>query len=234
MKKALKIFLVVLLLLIAQLEALMPLTVNQFEVKNGSVTFQDPSVTPPVNLRLDDVYLEAYNLSNVRDSLTELPASMSAAATSVGGGKLSVDMKMNILNKLPEFDARLKLMSVDLTQLNDFIKAYANFDVQQGTFSLITEMKADNGKLNGYIKPFFENLDVFDMKQKDGFFQKVWEGLGAEALENQPQDRVATQVPIQGDIQSPDTNVPVTIFNIFRNAFVDAINKEFEKNAGKS
>lgn len=223
---------------VAALEDLMPLTVNRFEITNGTISYKDPSVKPDVDVAVEKLHLLAKNLSNVQDSLQELPASVVATATSIGGGKLDLDMKMNILQQIPEFDAQLKFMSVDLTQVNDFIKAYGNFDVKAGTFSLISEMKVDDGKISGYLKPFFENLDVFsaeqDLVKEKGFFRKAWEalvGAGAEILENQPKDRVATQVPIEGNVSSPDTNVPVAIYNIFRNAFIDTIEKRFSQSA---
>lgn len=227
---------------VAKLKEFMPLTINRFEIRDGDITFRDPSVKPQVDIQLKDLFLVAQNLSNVqKDSADDMPATLSASATSIGGGQLDLDMKMDFLNEIPEFDAQLKFMSVDLTQLNDFIKAYANFDVKEGMFSLITEMRVDNGKITGYIKPFFENLNIFSLeqenKQDEGFFRKAWEalvGLGAELFENQPQDRVATEVPIQGEISSPDVNVTVTIFNIFKNAFVDAIEKEFERRSQDS
>lgn len=223
---------------VAKLEELMPLTIDRFEIIDGNIAYHDPSVSPEVDIAINDLFLVAHNLTNVRDSVDDMPSRLSASATSIGGGKLDLDMKMDFLNEIPEFEAQLKFMSVDLTQVNDFIQAYANFDVKEGTFSMITEMRVDDGKITGYIKPFFENLNVFSLeqesKQKEGFFRKAWEalvGLGAEILENQPKDRVATEVPIEGTISSPDVNVSTTIFNIFRNAFVDAIEKEFGRRA---
>ncbi len=219
---------------VAQLEELMPLTINRFEIKDGTIQFLDPSVSPEIDVHMRNLFLVANNLSNVRDSVEDMPGSITASATTVGGGELDLEMEIDILNQIPEFNAQLKLMSVDLTQLNDFIMAYGNFDVKEGMFSVISEIEVNNGQVSGYIKPFFENLNVFSLEQenqqKEGFFRKAWEaivGLGAEIFENQPRDRVATEVPIEGTVDSPDANVPVTVFNIFRNAFVDAINKEF-------
>lgn len=74
-------------------------------------------------------------------------------------------------------------------------------------------------------------------KDDGTIFRKIWEalvGAGAEALENQPEDRVATEVPIEGSIDNPDPDLSVTIWNVFRNAFVDAIEKEFDRRSGDS
>ncbi|WKN43644.1 DUF748 domain-containing protein [Tunicatimonas pelagia] len=221
---------------VQQVQELIPLTINRFEIKNGDISYKDPSVDPKVDAYFRELYLLAENISNVADSSQQFPSSLQANAVTVGNGTLNADLQMNLLKNIPEFKADIRLEDVDLTKLNDFIKAYANFDVQEGTFEIVTEMTVENQQISGYIKPFFENLDVFDLrediKQDDsGFFQKAWEaiaGLGAEAFENQKKDQIATEVPIEGSLESPSPDVPVTVWNIFRNAFIDAIEKNFE------
>lgn len=224
-----------------KLKELMPITINHFEIKDGNIRFLDPSVQPKVDISLKQLNLVAKNISNVSDSARDMPSSLSASATSTGGGELDLEMKMDFLQQIPEFDANLEFMSVDLTKFNDFIKAYGNFDVKQGTFSLITEMKVNDGQISGYIKPFFENLNILSLeqenKQDEGFFRKVWEGivgLTTEIFENQPKERVATTVPIEGTLESPNPDVSLTIFNVFKNAFVEAIEKEFGRRAESS
>ncbi len=221
---------------VSTLEDLIPLNINRFKITDGTIHYKDPSVTPKVDIAVENLELLAQNLSNVKDSTQALPSSLVATATSVGGGKMDLHMKMNILKEIPDLDAKFKFMGVDLTKLNDFIQAYGGFDVKAGTFSLVSEVKVDHGKIDGYLKPFFENLDVFspeqDLVKSKGFFRKVWEalvGAGAEILKNPSKDRVATQVPIHGDVSSPDTNVRIAIYQILKNAFVSAIEKRFNE-----
>ena len=220
-----------------QLEDFMPLTLNRFEIRDGDITYRDLTMDPVIDATLNQLDLVATNLSNVSDT-SHLPASLKAKATTIGEGAVDLDMQMDFLRQIPNLRADFKIDHVDLTQLNDFIKAYANFDVQEGVFTMISELTIDDGRIDGYVKPFFENLDVFEFKKdviKDkGFFGKIWEalvGVGAEALENQTRDEVATKVPIQGDLNSPSPDVSVTVFNVLRNAFVDAIEKEFDRQA---
>ncbi len=220
-----------------QLKDFMPLTLNRFEVKQGDVTYRDQSMDPPVDATLNQLDLLATNLSNVNDT-SYLPASLVARANTIGNGEIDLDMRMDFLQKVPNLRANFKINHVDLTKLNDFIQAYANFDVQRGSFTLVSEVTIDSGRIDGYVKPFFENLDVFDF-QKDvvedkGFFGKLWEalvGVGAEVLENQERDEVATKVPLQGDLNSPTPDVSATLFNVLRNAFVTAFEKEFDRQA---
>ena len=220
-----------------QFKNYMPLTLNRFEVKGGDVTYRDRTMEPTIDATLSQLSLVATNLSNVNDT-SHLPASLRAQAITIGEGEIDLDMQMDFLRQIPNVRADFKINKVDLTKLNDFIKAYANFDVQQGSFTLVSELTVDEGQIDGYVKPFFENLDVFewqaDVVEDKGFFGKVWEalvGVGAEVVENQSRDEIATKVPIKGQIDSPSPDVSVTIFNILRNAFVDAIEKEFDRQA---
>lgn len=220
-----------------QLKNYMPLTLNRFEIKRGRITYRDPTMSPSVDARAQQLDLVATNLSNVEDT-SYLPATLRATAVTIGGGEMNLDMQADFLRDIPNLRADFKLDRVDLTQLNDFIKAYANFDVQQGTLTLVSEVTIDSSQISGYVKPFFENLDVFDFKEDvvedRGFFGKLWEalvGVGAEVLENQSRDEVATKVPIEGNLSNPTPNISATVVNVLRNAFVDAIEKEFDRQA---
>jgi hypothetical protein len=146
-------------------------------------------------------------------------------------------MKANLLQEIPDFDMDAQLTNVDLTSINDFIKAYGKFDVERGSMALYSELKLKDGQLDGYVKPFFENVKVLNWekdKEEDGIFRAAWEavaGLFTEVAENQPRDQIATKVPIEGNIKQPDTDATTTFLNILRHAFIKAFNKGIEAEA---
>jgi hypothetical protein len=143
-------------------------------------------------------------------------------------------MKMNALKEIPDFNMNMQLTGVNLTSLNGFIKAYGKFDVERGDLDLYSEVKLTNGQLDGYVKPFFENIKVLNWekdKKEDGLLHAAKEaviGLFTEAAENQPRDQVATVVPISGNVNQPDTDNWKTFLNVLRHAFIDAFNKGIE------
>lgn len=51
-------------------------------------------------------------------------------------------------------------------------------------------------------------------------------GVVAEFFENQEEDQFATRVPLQGNLENIESGVWPAIWNVFRNAFVQA----FERN----
>ncbi|MBW3546246.1 MAG: DUF748 domain-containing protein, partial [Bacteroidetes bacterium] len=218
-------------------KSLMPLTINRLEVQQGKMTYLDTSTKPAVTLHIDSLHLIALNLANVEEEGNKLPSTVSLTGSSIGGGQLKGNMKINVLKEIPDFDLKMELIKVDLTSINDFIEAYGKFDVERGRLDMYAELTLTDGHVEGYVKPFFEDLKVLDWekdKEEDGFLRAAWEaiaGLFTEAAENQPRDQVATRVPISGDINQPDTDISSTVLNVLRHAFINAFNKGLESNA---
>jgi hypothetical protein len=106
--------------------------------------------------------------------------------------------------------------------------------VRDGTFSFYCEIGVRDGALDGYIKPLFEEVDVYDPEQDrhKGFFRRIWERIAdglAELLENRPRDEVATIADLQGSAENPDASNGQVLVNLIRNAFIEAILPGFER-----
>jgi uncharacterized protein DUF748 len=208
------------------LKDFMPLKVNRFEVNNGSIHYVDAGATPKVDISIEQAHILAQNLKNVEDNKTELPSPVTATGN-VYGGTLSLNMKLDALAQRTRFDLNAEIKNANLVSLNDFLKAYGGFDVNKGTFGLYTEFAAKNGKYKGYVKPVIKNLDVVGPEdRKDKFFQKVWEnivGAAGEILNNPKKNQIATKVPIEGDFAGSNTDIIEMIWELLRNAFIQAL-----------
>ncbi|MBI3882720.1 MAG: DUF748 domain-containing protein, partial [Sphingobacteriales bacterium] len=204
----------------------MPLQVNRFEVKNGSIHYVDHTSKPKVGIALTNAFVLAENLTNVIDKNKKLPSTVTAKANAYEG-TLSFNMKLDGLAKHPTFDMNAEIKNTNLVLLNDFLKAYGNFDVNKGRFGLYTEFASNNGKYVGYVKPIIKDLDVLGPEdKKDGFFHQVWEGLVGGVgvvFKNQRKDQVATKMPIKGDMGGSKTNIGETVWELLRNAFIQAL-----------
>jgi hypothetical protein len=209
------------------LDDFMPLRVNRFEAKNASLQYIDDNSKPPVNIQLTDGYVVARNLRNSYDSADDiLPASMEAQAN-VYEGSMNVNVRMNPLAEEPTFDLNAEINNTNLVKMNDFFKAYAKADVSRGRFGMYTEMAAKDGRFKGYVKPMIKDLDVLGHEDReDNVLKKLWEGIvGAvgEVFENQPKERIATKIPLEGSTKNLDTNVWYAIGEIIQNAFIRAL-----------
>lgn len=208
------------------LKDFMPLKVNRFEVNDGSIHYMDAAATPKVDIALKKVYILAQNLTNATDNKTELPASVLARANAYEG-TVSFNMKMDPLAEKTAFDMNAEIRNSNLVLMNDFFKAYGNFDVNKGSFGLYTEFASKEGKYKGYVKPVIKDLDVVGREdKKDNFFRKLWEGLVGAAgaiLKNPKEKQVATKVPIEGNFGGAHTDVIQAIWTLLRNAFIQAL-----------
>ena len=205
---------------------LMPLTVNYFEIQNGQIHYIDPFSSPKIDIAMRELYIGASNLSNVNDSNKILPAHAHATGSAYDGN-FRLDLDFDALQKKPTFDMNAEIKNVNLVLLNDFLKAYGNFDVKKGSFGLYTEFAGKDGDFGGYVKPIIKDLDVVQWNKEEGDLKQIlWEtiiGSSAEVLQNQGKEQVATKLEIKGKFEDPAINLWRAISFVLRNAFVRAL-----------
>lgn len=222
---------------------LVPFNINRFSIADGEIHFRDFSSEPQVDIYLQDLNAEARNLTNSEDRSGSLVATFEGRGTAMGSGRLRFDGAVDPYAKKPTFEADFRLSQLDLRQLNPYLRAYANVDVERGTFAVDAEFAAKQGRFEGYVKPFVEDLDVLRWKdESESFPNKLWQGLvevASELLEDQSKDRTATRIPFEGRLEQPDVGVWSAIGNLLRNAFLEALRRglegsvEIEKVGGK-
>lgn len=216
------------------LKSFMPLKINRFEVHNGKIQYIDATSTPNVDVVMTNTYVLAQNLSSVQD--TALLGATVVASADIYKGKLDFKMKMDPLADEPTFDMNAELKNTNLPDLNDFFKAYANFDVHAGTFGLYTEVAAKDGKFVGYVKPIIKDLNVTGPEDRhDSFFNKIYEALVGTAgviLKNPKEKQVATKIPIVGEYGKTTIGTWYAIVEVLRNAFIQAIYPSIDNEIG--
>ena len=139
------------------LKTFMPIKVNRFEVNNGTIHYVDNNSKPKVDISLNQAHIIALNLTNLINNKVELPSTINVQAI-VYEGTLTINMRLDALDPNTKFDLNAELKNTNLVLLNDFFKAYGNFDVSQGSFGLYTEMATKDGKFKGYVKPIIKDL----------------------------------------------------------------------------
>lgn len=204
----------------------MPLRVNRFEVSRGSIRYTDSTVTPLVDIALQEAHIFAENLTNTMDESEKLPSTIRAFAKAYGGS-LILRVDLDAMAEYPTFDLTAEIENANLPDLNDLFVAYGKFDVSRGTFGLYSEFAADAGRYKGYVKPIIKDLEVVGMEDRDeGFFQRAKEAvidLVAKVLENPKEEQVASRVPIEGNFGQTDVKVWEAIWQVLRNAFIEAL-----------
>lgn len=207
------------------LKKFMPLKINSFKINNGKLQFIDPNFKPRIDVAITNIEVIAENLSSVQDS-TVLPTTLKVTAN-VYKGVFDLKMKINPLASTPTFDLNAELKNTNLPDLNEFLKAYAKFDVHSGTFGLYTEVASKDKKFVGYVKPVIKNLKVKGSEDRhDLFFNKLYESLVGSVgvvLKNSEEEQVATKIPFKGDYEDTTVETWYALLQVLRNAFVQAL-----------
>lgn len=208
------------------LRDLAPFDINSAVVNDGELHFQNNDTTPQVDIYLNRLDVTVKNLTNIEDRTTPLNASVDITGKAMDSGDFECHVKFDPFSYKPSFQLALRLLRLDVAELNPFTKAYGDFDFENGYFDLVVELNSREGFLDGYAKPLFRNLEIFGASDFKGnifnaFYQALL-GAGEFVLQNQPRDQFGTNIPISGIMDAPAPDLLTTIFNILRNAFVRA------------
>lgn len=211
------------------------LDVEDARIRGGTFAFADAAAAPPYRLALTHADLTVHGFSNEH-------AKRRGTATLRGRfmetGSAAIDATFASGTRQPEFDMDVRLESVQLVELNDLLRATGGFDVVAGRFSFYSELAVQDGRVDGYVKPFIEGLDVYDRRQdKDkGVGGQAYEALVGAAgtvLENRIDDQVATRADLSGPIEDPNAPSWQVIVGLVRNAFWRALTPGLEQSKTK-
>lgn len=203
---------------------LVPIDINNLKIIDGKAAFVQLTADPNIDLNLNQINLNATNLRNVLRTERELPSQVTATAVSIGQGRFKLDGKMDLVKEIPDMDISFSLQDANVTALNDFTNYYAGIDFAEGSFNVFSEMAIANGFLTGYIKPLLKDSKLISAEQ-DSFLNTLWEGFVGFfkfVLKNKGNNTLATKVPLEGDLNNVSTKVWPSIYNVFKNGWIQA------------
>lgn len=211
------------------LKELFPFKINSAVIKDGSIHFRAYQTAKPVDVYLSKLEGTINNLGNIRDETNPLVSTVHATGLAMDHAKFEYTMTLDPFAYRPTFHMALRLLSLDVTQMNDLSLAYGKFNFKRGWFDLILETDAKEGQITGYAKPLFRNLQVFSFREdlkEDNVLQFFWQALvgGTTSLfKNHTRDQFGTLIPFRSDATGDTTaDIFATLGNILRNAFVRA------------
>lgn len=220
---------------------------------------QAPGPDPAWTLRMDKAVISASELGFVNRSkdpayrvyLSQLDGLISDLGNHASGARARFDLRGRFVGSgdtrltgsfrestaSPDFDLDLKIENTDMTRMNDLLRAYGKFDVVAGSFSFYSELKARDGNLDGYVKPLFKGMKVYDKRQDRDktLFRKLYEmlvGGVAGLLKNHERKEVATVANVSGRIDGPRTSGWQIALRLIENAFFRSILPGFDRELG--
>ncbi len=198
---------------------------NNVRIAGGELGMVNRAAKPEYRLFVTKTQLDISNLSNQAEAGV---ATARARGLFMGLGKLDASAHFRPRGKSANFDLRLVIEETEMKAMNGLFLATGNFDVNAGFFSLFTEIKVRDGAVDGYVKPLFRDVDVYDAKQdkKKNVLRQIYEGIVGGLswlLENKPRDQVATTTRISGQLSNPETSTLDLTLGLIENAFFKAI-----------
>lgn len=212
----------------------MEFRIDQVRLTRCTVGMVNETARNPYRVFIGDADL---NLSNFSSNFSQGPAKAELQGKFMGSGASRVNAHFRPGHKSPDIDLDVKIEETQMTDMNDLLRAYANFDVSAGTFSCYSELHIKDDAISGYVKPSFRGMKVYDRRldKEKKISRKMYEmlvGGVAELLERGPHEEIAAKVTISGSLEKPHMNRWQIIGQLIKNAFFKAIVPGFEKEAG--
>ena len=198
---------------------------NNVRIAGAELGMVNRAANPEYRLFVTKTHLDISNLSNQAEAGV---AAARARGLFMGSGNLDASARFRPRGKSANFDLRLVIEETEMKAMNGLFLATGNFDVNAGRFSLFTEISVRDGVVDGYVKPLFRDVDVYDVKQdkKKNVLRQIYEGIVGGLswlLENKPRDQVATTTRISGRLSNPETSTLDLTLGLIENAFFEAI-----------
>jgi uncharacterized protein DUF748 len=211
--------------------AAVDISVRELDIRQSNFSYTDKTTDPNYRIFFTDSDLALKNLSNHQQ---QGAADVTLRGKFMGSGDTSVAGSFLASQHGPEFNMKIAVRNTDLPSMNDILRAYGRFDVAAGKFSVFSEVGIKDGEINGYVKPMFAELEVYNY-QKDkntGLLHQAKElaiGGASHLFKNSSTRQVASDIDLKGKLTSPDVSTWQALAQILHNAFVEAILPGFDR-----
>jgi Domain of Unknown Function (DUF748) len=207
------------------------ISVAEFDITHSNFSYTDKTSNPGYRLFINDTDLALKNLSNHQN---QGPAEFALHGEFMGSGDTRVGGDFLASRHGPALNLKVAIRNTDLPSMNDILRAYGRFDVAAGQFSVFSEITLKDDNIEGYVKPMFANLKVYDY-QKDkgtGVLHQAKElviGGASHLFKNSSTQQVASEIDLKGKLSSPDLSTWQALAQVMRNAFIEAIIPGFDR-----
>ncbi len=209
--------------------------IDLLKIENGAIGYRNRAVRPAYRLYFDHLQATLENFSN---KFAEGPAKLNLTGKFMGTGETKVTGTFRAETKSPDFSMNIAIENTEMPAMTNLFRAYGNFDIKAGLFSLYSELTVKENRVDGYVKPLFKDMEVYDKRNRreKNLFHKFYVGLVGgvtKLLENKPREEVATKADVSGSLEKPNTDTWQVLLNLLQNAFIRAILPGFEQEVGR-
>lgn len=191
---------------------------------NGSVTFDDQMVSPPYRETVKEI---AMTIGGVDNTAPEQPSPAQIEAAVGRYGKLALTGEVKPFAEKPDLNLTGSLHGIDLGPTTSYARDAVQHHVRQGSLDAELAIKIDNGVLDTTVKLELHKLEL-DPLSKEEIAADAEKELGiplnaALSLLRDKDDAIRLELPIEGDLQSPDVSVRNVLGKVMGKALKTAI-----------
>ena len=206
-------------------------TVSHGKILHSDVGFLDKAASPTYRVFLSDMNLD---LSNFSSRPEDGMGSMKLTGNFMGSGPTVVTGSFRPEKPNPDFTVQVRIVKTQVTALNQLLEAYGHIDAKQGTFAFFSDMRVRNNRIEGYVKPFLKDVQVYDpehdadKKTLKKLFEAVANGV-LDLFTSPSTGQVATETDVSGPVEHPRSSTWQILETLVQNAFFKAILPGFEE-----
>lgn len=207
------------------------LRIDTIEVKNSAFGMNRDVGKHPYRLFFTHANARMLNYSN---RFGRGPAVATMQGKFMGSGQTAVRANFRPESDGPNFDLAVAVEGTDLTSMNEMLSAHGKLDVTKGSFAVYSQIDVANHRMNGYVKPIFKDVTVYDWHQDKNnnvfnqLYQLVVSGV-AKLFEKGKEDEIVSRSRLSGPIGTTTVSTFELIETAFENAFIKAITPGFDK-----
>jgi hypothetical protein len=144
---------------------LFPIKVERFDLSDASITFEDyKSLNDESRLKISNISGRINNINPTE----KLPLTFFTLTGNIldRTSKFTCVGELNQLKNPLVWNLDAETKDIQLTALNPYLKKHLPLTFTKGTLDFYSEVKSENGKMVGYVKPFFKDINVIKNKEK--------------------------------------------------------------------
>jgi hypothetical protein len=209
----------------AQLQKVTPFKIDRIDIRRGEFLFRDPTQPGHPELWVHRLDLTARNLATRATLADDRGATIDAKGVVGHSGEMNLKVSADLFASPLAFEGRFEMIGLRVAELYAFIEPKTKLQTPRGTIDLFAEFKSKGGRLEGGVKPVLKDVDVRPAEPGAWDRFKAWLAeVGVKAAaDHTERHAVATIVPIEGRLASPDIQLWPAILGVVRNAFVEGI-----------
>lgn len=191
----------------------MNIKVGSVELKSCQFRYTDNTLYNTFDFPVTNINLKAEDINTTGMNRAKITAQLP------GGGTLKIDWKGNISDWKSMQDLTLNVNGLDLKQLNPYMVSYLGQPFSDGTFSFISHNTITNSMLDGNNHLDIYNVTVGDREKKVKPVVHLPLKAALYVLKDK-NEKILIDVPIKGNIESPEFNYMKLIWKTLGNLLV--------------